>query len=91
MFNAAKQLTKEDEDGVPRVVQRLRYRFLPMLFEAKLCSGARFTLPAEVVTPDLKMLHHPTADHFADAYKAMTEFATTHWTEIHQGENHERE
>ena len=64
-------MTLVDKDGVPRLVQRIKYRYSDMAFEVTLFDGRIAVMGAEDLSPTVGLLtFHPNHEQMQDAWIA---------------------
>lgn len=62
-------MTLIDKDGVPRLIQKVKYVRKTMLFEFMLFDGRVLPLPSEMVSPTVGMMQFsPSHEQMQDAY-----------------------
>lgn len=74
----ASHLMKVDAEGVPLVVQSMRYLYASMMFEVILFNGARAAFSTDEVSETVGMMqHHPTDAQMSEAYQNIVRFFDT--------------
>jgi hypothetical protein len=62
-----KILTRCDEEGVPKIVQALLYRYADMMYVIHLFDETMIDMPAEFLTPGLGMMELASETDFQQA------------------------
>jgi len=71
-----------DSEGIPAVVQKLRYQYSVMNFEVTFFNGGVKLIPAEYVCPSIGMMQkEPNDMQYLEAENTINKMAVKHWQE----------
>jgi len=75
-----------DEEGIPKLIQKIRYMYGGMWFEVLFFNGKTRLFSSDDVCPSLGLLSHPDKMQMLEAQNNIEKFALKFWQNLFHGD-----